>query len=56
MYIVYTQEFTHYLYIHLKYITVHRTLSDTTVQLYNTIAVLYAYYTFLGNNIQYTLD
>ena len=40
---IYTQEFTHYLYIHLKYITVHLTLSDTTVQLYNTIAVPYLY-------------
>ena len=44
LYSIYTQEFTYYLYIHLKYITVHRTFSDTTVQLYNTIAVPYAYY------------
>ena len=42
------------------YITVRRTFSDTTVQLYNTIAVPYAstleQYKFLGNSIQYTLD
>ena len=63
MYIVYTflythtQEFTHYLYIHLKYITVHRTFSDTTVQHDScTLRLLLKQYTFLGNSTQYTLD
>ena len=56
---IHTQEFKRYLYLHLKYITVHRTFSDTNVQLYNTIAVPYActlkQYTFLRKSIQYKL-
>ena len=32
IYTLHTQEFTHYLYIHLRHITVHCTFSDTTVQ------------------------
>ena len=58
--IVYTHKGvrTFALYIHLKYITVHRTFSDTTVQLFNTISVPYActleQYTFVGTIIQYT--
>ena len=43
---IHTQEFAHYLYLHLKYITVHRTFPDTTVQLYlRTVYILGEQYT-----------
>ena len=59
--LVYTHTGVHTLFVptpEVHYCTLY--ISDTTVQLYNTIAVPYActleQCTFLGNSMRYTLD